>query len=127
MKRLVATIALAFVLLAVGVWFFKIREKRAQFSSAADVFFYTLYFFEDATTFSRDFSEAKFKTVHSGQTQQEVQVVLGKPLSKDTDEKRHQEYWRYSEAPNDRNYWLRVIVFGADGRVKEVDRHYFVD
>ena len=127
MKRLIGTIALALLLLAVGLWFFKIGEKRAYFSSGKDFFFYTAFLFDDATVFSRGFSEEKFKGVRAGQTKQDVRVALGEPISKDIDKKTHQEYWRYSQAPNNRNYWFRVVVFGTDDRVEEVDRHYFVD
>ena len=127
MKRLVRITALALVLLAVGLWLVKIREKKAYFSDAGDVFFYTLFLFDDATTFSTGFSEAKFKAIERGQSMQEVHLIVGEPISKGTNQVTHEEYWRYSQAPPDRNYWFRVVVFGQDGRVKEIDRHYFVD
>jgi outer membrane protein assembly factor BamE (lipoprotein component of BamABCDE complex) len=96
-------------------------------SCARDVFDYTFFLFEDTTTFSKDFSETKFRTIRQGQTKQDVQLILGEPLSKDTDQMRHEEIWRYSQGRSDRNYWCRVIVFGQDDRAKVIGRYYDVD
>ena len=91
--------------------------------SLEDACFFLLFLREDASTFAPGFSESAFDRVQLGMSEAEVVTLLGEPLVKHGYGNR---YWRYSTAPPDRNYFLRVITFD-NGIVSSKSAYYFVD
>ena len=87
-----------------------------------------LFLREDASVYAPGYSEAAFNCVQPGMSQSEVLALLGQPLVKHSSSHPETgEIWRYSEAPPDKNYWLRIVVFDKNGVVTKKEGHYFVD
>ena len=111
--------------MAIAAWLFKINEIRQYIGIPSDVFVYTLFLFEDTTTFSQKYSESKFKMLRIGETMEQVKATLVEPVSSNSYDKG--EVWFYSKGAVDRNFWARTVVFDRAGYVTKIRRYYFVD
>ena len=125
MKRTIKIAAIAVTALAIGAWACKVAAIREYVGRPSDVFFYTLFLFEDTTTFSPKYSEAEFRTIRVGDTQEQVKAKLGEPVSMNRDEEG--KVWFYSNGQVDRNFWARTLVLDRTGHVRGGMRYYFVD
>lgn len=109
-------------------WIIKVIGNWKYYDSADDVFWHTLFLFEDATIFSVGYSEEFFERVQPQMRQSEVVNLLGEPFLKETyKNKQYSELWRYSKAPDNANYWMRLILFTEGGDVLRKTRKYTVD
>lgn len=128
MKATKKILLITVLLIVASYWMIRINEKRDYFASTRDVFDYAAWFFEDTTTFATNYSEQKFLSIKPGMTTEEVKSILGDPLLKHGGTSPcPAEYWRYTQAPIDRHYWLRVVDFDASGKVIRICREYYVD
>ncbi|MDP8287959.1 MAG: outer membrane protein assembly factor BamE, partial [Candidatus Electryonea clarkiae] len=100
MKRTLKIIFLFLSVMAIAAWLFKINEIRQYIGIPSDVFVYTLFLFEDTTTFSQKYSESKFKMLRIGETMEQVKATLGEPVSSNSYDKG--EVWFYSKGAVDR-------------------------
>ncbi len=78
----------------------------------------------DDTVYAEGYSDAKFRQVALGSSQQEVLSILGPPLG--TGVHNGESILRYARSAHDSNYHVRVIVL-RDGRVSEKLHEFYVD
>lgn len=80
------------------------------------------------TRYAIGFSESKFDQIVAGMTTDQVELILGKPLSKFPwiDRGTGYEYWSYSISPLGFGYEIRAVLFQEE-RVKEKRREYTDD
>ncbi|HEV2804207.1 MAG TPA: hypothetical protein VGW57_04660 [Chthoniobacterales bacterium] len=92
-----------------------------------DRILFTIYLRDDATQFAHDYSERGFASVKKGMSKADVRHLVGEPLQiQSSDAKSHDEIWRYTRAPQDRNFWFRIVLF-RNGQVVDLKGDYFVD
>jgi outer membrane protein assembly factor BamE (lipoprotein component of BamABCDE complex) len=118
-----AVIFLAAALITFGGSMLYCRHCR----TVTDRILYTLFLRDDATEFSSGYSERAFDSVNKGMLKDDVRRLLGDPLEiQSSDAKSHDEIWRYTRAPQDRNFWFRIVLF-KNGEVVATKGDYFVD
>ena len=78
----------------------------------------------DDTVYAEGYSDAKFRQVVLGSSQEEVFSILGPPL--ETGVHNGESILRYARSAHDSNYHVRVIVL-RDGRVSEKLHEFYVD
>jgi len=92
-----------------------------------DVFFRTLLFMCEGTTWSDNFSEEAFNKIQLGMTKEEVQLLLGDPIGKSSC-KKSICFWLYTgHDTGTADFDQRWIVFGEDKRVQEVRKSFYID
>ncbi|MEN3367954.1 MAG: SmpA / OmlA family [Verrucomicrobiota bacterium] len=95
--------------------------------SVTDRILFTLFLRDDAPEFARGYSDRAFDSVTKGMSKADVRHLLGDPLqSQSSDAKSHDEIRRYTRAPQDRNFWFRIVLFKND-QVVDAKGDYFVD
>lgn len=127
MKRKAIATLLVVCLIAATAWAIKIASIHEYIASPTDVFFFTVYLFEDTTQWSPEYVEREFKRLKIGQSQEAVLKMLGQPLARESYENGKKEIWRYTQGKIDSSYWFRTVVFDEKMMVSEIDRHYDVD
>jgi hypothetical protein len=126
MKRLIILGFASLCVIAMFGWFVSLRCGYCR--SLRDIVSYALFAMDDATSFSPQYSESKFRIITKGMSKADVLASIGEPLEKDpTPGRDYRELWRFSKAPTGRNYWFRVVLFDASGRVVSTEAKYFVD
>jgi hypothetical protein len=80
------------------------------------------------TEYAKGYSDSAFKKIEIGQSPEEVIEILGKPFNYEKEQRKRASngLWVYSRSPNSRDYLFRRVRF-KDGKVSEVDGHYYVD
>jgi len=123
-KKLLVGVLLACLL---GVFAFVFYDPRLK--PGWEPFFWVLFLREDASVYAPGYSEAAFNRVQPGMSRSEVLALLGPPLVKydGSSNPKTSEIWRYSQAPPDKNYWLRIVIFDKNGIVSGKLGYYFVD
>ena len=104
---------------AVGPW------RNPHLASGSDRFFFVLFMGDDHTEYAAGYSETGFWSIQLGWNKIQVREAIGEPLvvhGGDTE-----EYWRFTRAPRDTNYFLRVVTFDRSGKVVSISGEYFVD
>ena len=123
--KIIACVLVLFMFVSCSM---KVIANRELYSGFGDVMFNIIFLFEDHTRYARNYSEAKFRKIHEGQTKTDVLEALGEPLTKEVYTNTIiEEIWRYTEGPPDANYWSRGVIFGTNQVVREVHRNYYVD
>jgi outer membrane protein assembly factor BamE (lipoprotein component of BamABCDE complex) len=124
-RLLIASCVIVLAIVGLGLY---VGLQCKYCCSVEDVFFYTIFFKDDATQFSSRYSEENFKKITKGMSKTDVVELMGEPLKKDlTGGKNFSEVWRFTGAPADRNYWFRIVLFDTDGKVVACEAKYFVD
>ena len=118
---------LALCVMAIIAWTAKLAAFRQYIASASDVFFLTLFLFEDTTQWSPEYVEREFIRLQIGQSQEAVLKMLGQPLARESYDNGKKDIWRYTSGKIDSSYWFRTVVFDENKMVSEIDRHYDVD
>jgi SmpA / OmlA family len=79
------------------------------------------------TVYSKGYSESSFKSLKVGMTTQQVEAVMGSPLSKGTWYTPDQEMWQYSKQGSDEAvYYFRALYFKG-GRLQAVQMELFYE
>jgi hypothetical protein len=86
--------------------------------------FWSLCFRED-TEYAVGYSDARFREVEIGMTENDVTQLLGAPLETRSLEN-DMESWRYSRSPTDTSYRIRSVLFER-GRVEAIYHEFYVD
>jgi hypothetical protein len=116
------------IAVVVGAWvLLGLARQVTHIRSVDDAGLLVLYGFEDQTRWAPGFDEAKFARVRPGMLEGEVVSLLGRPLRVVHFEGPDERVLYYSEGPPDTNYWLRLVVVDAVGRVRDVRSEYFAD
>jgi outer membrane protein assembly factor BamE (lipoprotein component of BamABCDE complex) len=127
MKR-VLLFALIGVLVIIGGYGSVVSFSCTKCESLRDRLAYAVFMMDDDTRFSPRYDEESFRKIIPGMSKSDVVELLGEPLKKDkTGTRNYSEVWRFSEADPDRNYWFRVVLFDAQGKVVRREAKYFVD
>jgi hypothetical protein len=127
MKRTLKMAILAVCVIIATGWAIKIASVRQYIASPGDIFFVTLFLFEDTTQWSPEYVEREFKRLKIGQSQEAVSKMLGQPLARESHDNGKREIWRHTQGKIDSSYWFRTVVFDENKMVSEIDRHYDVD
>jgi hypothetical protein len=84
--------------------------------------FFVMCPLDSRTIYSKGFSDLRFRRIEIGMTGDEVERILGPPLSRS-----HAAGWEYTQqATGTSNYFKRVIWF-KDGRVEKKAAEFWVD
>ena len=102
--------------------------------SGRDLALFLLGMTEDSTLHAGGYSEKAFWEVRPGMSAEEVEGRLGRPLWR-REGSGGAEIWAYTSTRGpedcvtcpDGFYWKRRVVFGADGKVRELDGEYWDD
>ena len=85
------------------------------------------------TKWSKDFTDAKFRSVRTGMSSAEVRQILGAPvLERTTDDGQDVWHYAYGKRPDENgvyancDYTERVVII-TDGKVSSVDRGFYFD
>jgi len=105
----------------------RLIRNADHYASAGDVALFTLYGFEDRTTYAPSYSEEGFKRVRAGMTEQAVRGLIGEPLRRWSVKPENQEVWSYSSGARDASYWQRLVIFDGTGHVARSRREYNAD
>lgn len=92
-----------------------------------DGFYRTLMFPFEGTVWAQGFNEKAFLKVQIGMSQLQVVHLLGEPLRKDLDCD-ESCFWLYSgQDSGTADFDQRWVVFGADRKVNEIRKSFFID
>lgn len=85
------------------------------------------FIFEEETIYSENFNKKKWGEIKTGTSSDDIVLLVGEPLSKDTVEN-GKLYWYYSkQGPKNTNYRVRIVIFDSNNNVLETIQEFYLD
>jgi SmpA / OmlA family len=86
------------------------------------------YLYGYGTVYSPGYSESRFNSIRKGMTRQQVETIMGPPLTKTIAEYQGgDEMWAFSDQPSiTSNYWQRWVIFNK-GQVSIIVKDFWID
>lgn len=81
--------------------------------------------FGDDTVYATAYSEAAFRRIAIGMTEDQVRALLGEPLGMRVQPFGRTSWW-FTTSPHDKSYRQRAVVF-QDGLVTQILHEFYVD
>lgn len=84
-------------------------------------------FLEEHTTYASGFTEEAFRSLKAGQSEQDVRRALGAPLSERLLADGRKILYYSEQATPTANYYMRLVVLDAQGRLVERHSQFYLD